>query len=147
MIPKNINRKFEKIVGIGKGLRTKVNANIGTSPDHIDIAEELAKLDVAVKAGADAVMDLSTGGDLTHIRKEILAASSVQVGTVPIYEAACRAVAKGKKIFEIDEELLFDIIEEQAQQGVDFMTIHCVVNKANVEILRRHGRLAGIVCK
>jgi phosphomethylpyrimidine synthase len=147
VIAKNINRKFKKIVGIGTGLKTKVNANIGTSPDHIDINEELTKLEVAIKAGADAVMDLSTGGNLAQIRKEILAASAVQIGTVPIYEAACRTVAKGKKISQIDGELLFDIIEEQAQQGVDFITVHCGINKANVEILNRQGRLAGVVSR
>ncbi|MDR3274503.1 MAG: phosphomethylpyrimidine synthase ThiC [Endomicrobium sp.] len=147
VIPKNINRKLQKIVAVGKGLKTKINANIGTSPDHIDIAEELAKLDTAVKAGADTVMDLSTGGNLTQIRKEILAASPVQVGTVPIYEAACRTVAKGKKISDIDSELLFDVIEEQAQQGVDFMTTHCGINKTTVDILKRQGRLAGVVSR
>ena len=147
VIPKNTNRSFEKIVGIGTGLKTKVNANIGTSPDHIDIAEELAKLDVAVKAGADAVMDLSTGGNLTQIRKEILAASPVQIGTVPIYEAVCKTVAKGKKISQLDGGFLFDVIEEQAEQGVDFITVHCGINKANVEILNRQGRLAGVVSR
>ncbi|MDR3125279.1 MAG: phosphomethylpyrimidine synthase ThiC [Endomicrobium sp.] len=147
VIPKNINRNFKKIVGIGTGLKTKINANIGTSPDHIDIKEELEKLDVAVKAGADAVMDLSTGGNLTQIRKEILAISPVQIGTVPIYEAACKTVAKGKKVSQIDEELLFDIIEEQAQQGVDFITVHCGINRASVEILNRQGRLAGVVSR
>lgn len=147
VIPKNVNRKLQEIVAVGKGLKTKVNANIGTSPDHIDIAEELAKLDAAVKAGADAVMDLSTGGDLVQIRKKILAASPVQVGTVPIYEAACRTVAKGGKISEIDGELLFDVIEEQAQQGVDFITVHCGINKATVEVLNRQGRLAGVVSR
>ncbi len=147
VIPKNINRKLSKIVAVGKGLKTKVNANLGTSPDHISLEEELAKLDAAVKAGADAVMDLSTGGDLTKIRKEILAASPVQVGTVPIYEAACRTVAKGKKISEIDGEMLFDVIEEQAQQGVDFITVHCGINKETVGILNRQGRLAGVVSR
>ncbi|MDR3256250.1 MAG: phosphomethylpyrimidine synthase ThiC [Endomicrobium sp.] len=147
IIPKNVNRNLKKIIAIGKGLKTKVNANIGTSPDHIDLAEELAKLDAAVKAGADAVMDLSTGGNLTQIRKEILAASPMQVGTVPIYEAACRTVAKGKKISAIDGELLFDIVEQQAQQGVDFITVHCGINKATVEILNRQGRLAGVVSR
>jgi phosphomethylpyrimidine synthase len=147
VIPKNINRNFKKIVGIGAGLKTKINANIGTSPDHIDIKEELAKLDIAVKAGADAVMDLSTGGNLTQIRKEILAISPVQIGTVPIYEAACKTVANGKKVSQIDGELLFDIIEEQAQQGVDFITVHCGINKANVEILNRQGRLTGVVSR
>jgi phosphomethylpyrimidine synthase len=147
VIPKNINRNFEKIVAIGSGLKTKINANLGTSPDHINLAEELAKLDIAVKAGADTVMDLSTGGNLTKIRKEILAASPVQVGTVPIYEAVCRTVAKGKKISQLDGEFLFDVIEEQAQQGVDFITVHCGINKATVEILNRHKRLAGVVSR
>ncbi|MDR0956670.1 MAG: phosphomethylpyrimidine synthase ThiC [Endomicrobium sp.] len=147
VIPKNINRNLKTIVAVGAGLKTKVNANIGTSPDSIDIATELAKLDAAVKAGADAIMDLSTGGDLTKIRKEILAACPVQVGTVPIYEAACRTVAKGKKISQIDGELLFDVIEEQAQQGVDFMTVHCGINKSTVEILNRQGRLIGPVSR
>jgi phosphomethylpyrimidine synthase len=147
VIPKNINRDLKKIVAVGAGLKTKVNANIGTSPDHIDLAEELQKLDTAVKAGADAVMDLSTGGNLTQTRKEILAACPVQVGTVPIYEAACRTVAKGKKISQIDGELLFDVIEEQAEQGVDFITVHCGINKETVEILNRQGRLAGTVSR
>ncbi|MDR2436708.1 MAG: phosphomethylpyrimidine synthase ThiC [Endomicrobium sp.] len=147
VIPKNVNRTLKKIVAVGAGLKTKVNANIGTSPDHINLAEELQKLDIAVKAGADAVMDLSTGGNLTQIRKEIIAACPVQVGTVPIYEAACRTVAKGKKISQIDGELLFDIIEEQAHQGVDFITVHCGINKETVEILNRQGRLAGVVSR
>jgi len=147
VVPKNVNRKLRKIGAVGKGLRTKINANIGTSPDHVDVEEELEKLDAAVKAGADAVMDLSTGGNLAEIREKILEASPVQVGTVPIYEAACRTVARGKKLSEIDGELLFDVIEEQAQQGVDFITVHCGINKANVEILNRQGRLVGVVSR
>jgi phosphomethylpyrimidine synthase len=147
VIPKNINRKLTRPVAVGQGLKTKVNANIGTSPDHIDLDEELEKLDAAVAAGADAVMDLSTGGNLTQIRKEILARCPVQVGTVPIYEAACRTVAAGKKISQIDGETLFDVIEEQAEQGVDFITVHCGINKATVDILNRQGRLAGVVSR
>lgn len=147
VIPKNVNRKLKKIVAVGKGLKTKVNANLGTSPDHISIDEELAKLNAAIAAGADAVMDLSTGGDLTKIRKEILDASPVQVGTVPIYEAACRTVANGKKISEIDAEMLFEVIEQQCEQGVDFITVHCGINKETVEILNRQGRLAGVVSR
>ena len=147
VIPKNVNRKLKRIVGVGKGLKTKVNANIGTSPDHISLEEELAKLNAAIAAGADAVMDLSTGGNLTEIRKEILAASPVQVGTVPIYEAACRTVAKGKKISEIDGEMIFDVIEEQCEQGVDFITVHCGINKETAGMLNRQGRLAGVVSR
>lgn len=147
VIPKNINRNFKTIAGVGKGLKTKINANIGTSLEYINIKEELEKLDTAIKAGADAVMDLSTGGDLTQIRKEILAQSTVQIGTVPIYEAACETIKKGKKISQIDAELLFDIIEKQAQEGVDFITVHCGINKSTVEILNRQGRLAGVVSR
>ncbi len=147
VIPKNINRNLKKIVAIGKGLKTKVNANIGTSPDHISLKEELEKLDAAIKAGVDAVMDLSTGGNLAKIRKEILAASPVQVGTVPVYEAACRTVSRGKKVSEIDGEELFDVIEEQCEQGVDFITVHCGINKETVGVLNRQGRLAGAVSR
>ncbi|MDR2425742.1 MAG: phosphomethylpyrimidine synthase ThiC [Endomicrobium sp.] len=147
VIPKNANRKLKRIVAIGKGLKTKVNANLGTSPDHISLDEELEKLNVAIAAGVDAVMDLSTGGDLTKIRKEILNASPVQVGTVPIYEAACRTVAKGRKISEIDGGELFEVIEEQCEQGVDFITVHCGITKSIVEILNRQGRLAGVVSR
>jgi len=147
VIPKNMGRTLKRIVAVGKGLKTKVNANIGTSPDHISLSEEIEKLNCAVLAGADAVMDLSTGGNLTQIRKEILAACPVCVGTVPIYEAACKTVAKGKKLSEIDGELLFEVIEEQCAQGVDFITVHCGINKASVEILNRQGRLAGVVSR
>ncbi|MDR2772934.1 MAG: phosphomethylpyrimidine synthase ThiC [Elusimicrobiota bacterium] len=147
VIPQNINRHLKTINGVGAGLKTKVNANIGTSPDHIDIKEELEKLSVAVAAGADAVMDLSTGGNLTQIRKEILDACPVQVGTVPIYEAACRTVASKKKLSQIDGELLFDVIEEQCAQGVDFITVHCGITLAVVDILNRQGRLAGVVSR
>ncbi|MDR0822765.1 MAG: phosphomethylpyrimidine synthase ThiC, partial [Endomicrobium sp.] len=147
VIPKNSGRTLKRIVAVGAGLKTKVNANIGTSPDHISLDEEIAKLNCAVNAGADAVMDLSTGGNLAQIRKEILAACPVCVGTVPIYEAACRTIAKGKKLSQIDGEMLFDVIEEQCQQGVDFITVHCGINKASVEILNRQGRLAGVVSR
>ena len=85
VIPKNIKHAFTAM-GVGKGLKTKINANIGTSPSHFDIDEELGKLDVAVAAGADAVMDLSTGGDLSEILKAIIAHSPVMIGTVPIYK-------------------------------------------------------------
>ncbi|MDR3112511.1 MAG: phosphomethylpyrimidine synthase ThiC [Elusimicrobiota bacterium] len=147
VIPKNKNRILKIINAVGQGLKTKVNANIGTSPDHISIEEEIEKLSVAIKAGADAVMDLSTGGDLPAIRKEILSACPVCVGTVPIYEAVCRTVARGKKISDIDGELLFDVIEEQVQQGVDFITVHCGINKETTKVLNRQGRLAGVVSR
>jgi phosphomethylpyrimidine synthase len=147
VIPKNKNRILKRVVAVGKGLKTKVNANIGTSPDHISFEEEIEKMKVAVKAGADAVMDLSIGGNLTAIRKEILAQCPVCVGTVPIYEVACDTVKNKKKISQMDGEFMFDVIEQQADQGVDFMTIHCGVTRETVEILNRQGRHVGVVSR
>ncbi len=148
VIPKNVNRKLKEIRAVGAGLKTKINANLGTSPDHINIEEELEKMRVAVKYGADAIMDLSTGGNLVEMRKEILAQCPVQVGTVPIYQVACETVRGGnKKISQMDSELMFDVIEEQAEQGVDFMTIHCGVNQETVSMLDRQPRLMGVVSR
>ncbi|MDR0401739.1 MAG: phosphomethylpyrimidine synthase ThiC, partial [Endomicrobium sp.] len=147
VIPKNKTKKLKKISGVGKGLKTKINANIGTSPNHINIKMEIIKLEAAINAGADAIMDLSTGGDLAEIRNEIIAISPIQVGTVPIYEVVCRTVAKGGEIFDIDAEFLFDVIEEQMQQGVDFITVHCGINKANVEVANRNKRCTGVVSR
>lgn len=147
VIPKNKNRILKRVVAVGKGLKTKVNANIGTSPDHISFDEEIEKMKIAVKAGADAVMDLSIGGNLTAIRKEILAQCPVCVGTVPIYEVACETVRNKKKISQMDSELMFDVIEQQAEQGVDFMTIHCGVTRETVEILNRQKRHVGVVSR
>ncbi len=147
VIPKNKNRILKRAVAVGKGLKTKVNANIGTSPDHISIEEEVEKMEVAVKAGADAVMDLSIGGNLKAIRKEILARCPVCVGTVPIYEVACETVRNGKKISQMDGEFMFDVIEQQAEEGVDFMTIHCGITKQTVDVLTRQPRHIGVVSR
>jgi len=147
VIPKNKNRILKRAVGVGKGLKTKVNANIGTSPDHISIEEEIEKMQIAVKAGADAVMDLSIGGNLTPIRKEILAQCPVCVGTVPIYHVACETVRNGKKISQMDGEFMFDVIEQQAEEGVDFMTIHCGITKQTVDVLNRQPRHIGVVSR
>lgn len=148
VIPKNVNRIQKMPRAIGAGLKTKINANLGTSPDHINIKEELEKMEIAVKYGADAIMDLSTGGNLLEMRKEILDQCPVQVGTVPIYQVACETVKGGKKkISQMDSELMFDVIEEQAEQGVDFMTIHCGVNMETVSMLDRQPRLMGVVSR
>lgn len=136
-----------RIIAVGKKLRTKVNANIGTSPDQIDIAEEREKLRVALEAGADTIMDLSTGGDLKKIRKMILELSTVPVGTVPIYEAACVTSSKKKPITAMEPSQLFDVIEQQAAEGVDFMTVHCGVTRRVLEILEENKRVTGIVSR
>lgn len=146
-IPANKNRKLSKPFAVGRGLRTKVNANIGTSPDHISIEEELLKLQACVRAGADAVMDLSTGGNLSAVREMVLKNCPVPVGTVPIYQVACDTVTKGKKITQMDAEHMFEVIEEQAEQGVDFMTVHCGINRETAGILERSSRLVGVVSR
>jgi len=134
-------------IGIGEGLRTKVNANIGTSNDLCDINLELEKARVAVKYGADTVMDLSTAGDLNEIRRRILKEVNVPVGTVPIYQAAIDAVKKKGSIVNMTEDDIFNIIEKHAKDGVDFMTVHCGVTRQIVEKISKHPRLMGIVSR
>jgi phosphomethylpyrimidine synthase len=143
VIPHNVHRNFHA-VGIGSGLRTKVNANIGASNLRKLQEEELNKLKIAVKYGAESVMDLSTGGDLDEIRKVIIENSPVMIGTVPIYE-----VATVRDITTLDAEYLFEVIEKQAKQGVDFITVHCGINKRTVDVLDnfQEQRLAGIVSR
>ncbi len=143
------NNRHTSIEGlaVGKGLKTKVNANIGSSQDHVDIEEELLKLRAAVEAGADAVMDLSTGGDVNAIRRAILAESPVPIGTVPIYQAAIDAKKRGKSFVELTSDEMFDVIEQQAEEGVDFVTVHCGVTRESVARVAREGRIMGIVSR
>jgi len=147
IITKNKNHKSIEPLAIGKGLSTKVNANIGTSQDRVNLREELEKLHIAVKAGADAVMDLSTGGPVDEIRRAILKDSPVPIGTVPVYQAAMEAVKKGKSFVELEAAELFEIIERHAEDGVDFITVHCGVTQQSVEHIRKEGRFMGIVSR
>ena len=147
VIPANIHSKLKKPRGIGKGLKVKVNANLGTSPDYPSREEELKKLQAALDARADTVMDLSTGGDLTAIRKAIRAHCSVPLGTVPIYEAAKRSREEGDGLIRMDPELLFETIARHGEQGVDFVTVHCGVTWGAVEQLKKQGRLMDIVSR
>ncbi len=147
VVIKNTNRRGTTALAVGRGLKTKVNANIGTSGDKADLDEELAKLKAAITAGADAVMDLSTGGDLVAIRRAILDASSVCIGTVPLYQAAVEGAARGKSFIELDGEALFDVIEAQAEEGVDFMTVHSGVNLKALERIKGEDRIMGIVSR
>lgn len=146
VILKNIKSKRQP-VAVGKNLRTKVNANIGTSPDLVDIKFELEKLNFAIKAKTDTIMDLSTGGNIDYIRKIILQHSPVPVGTVPIYQVVCEIFKKGKRIKDIPIEHIFEVIEKQAEDGVDFFTVHCGVTKKNIEILKQQKRVCGIVSR
>lgn len=146
VIPKNINGN-SKACGIGKDLTTKVNANIGSSSKIDDLDLEVKKAKVAVEYGADAIMDLSTGSDLIKFRKKIMNAVDVPIGTVPIYEAGVATLKKGKEIIEMDPEDIFKSIENQAKEGVDFMTLHCGINREIVEKITENKRMMGVVSR
>jgi phosphomethylpyrimidine synthase len=147
VIPANVGHEGLVPCGIGKGLSTKVNANIGTSSDYGDIGTELEKLRVAIDAGADTVMDLSTGGDIAAIRREIISRSALPVGTVPIYQAGIEAIEKDGAIVKMEVDALFAAIAENARDGVDFITVHCGVTRAAIDRLKRQGRVADIVSR
>ena len=119
----NPNRKA-RVVGIGKGLKTKVNASIGTSPDIIDIEMEVKKAQTAEKYGADTLMELSTGGDLTKIRKRVLDSISLTVGTVPLYQAAIETNKKKGSVVHMEADFLVDVIEQPAEAGIGLMSSH-----------------------
>ncbi len=133
-IPKNKRHNFSDIRGVGQGLWTKVNANIGTSSDMIDYDYELKKLKIAIEVGADAVMDLSTGGDIDKMRRAVVKNSSVPVGTVPIYQAAVTAVENGRSIPDMTEKEILAGIFKHITDGVDFITIHAGVTR---EVIRQ----------
>ena len=147
VIPSNINHKHLDPVGIGKGLTIKVNANIGTSRDQADVADELSKLSAAIDSKADTVMDLSTGGDITKIRRAILQDLKLPIGTVPIYQATVETARDLGGVIHLTPDLLFEAVESQAEDGVDFMTIHCGVTLDALERLRFQGRSTDIVSR
>ena len=132
---------------VGKGLRTKVNANLGTSSDSGSIDTELEKLRISVEAGADTVMDLSTGEDIPGVRRAVLANCPLPVGTVPIYQAAVEAIETKGSIVDMTADDLFRAIEEHARDGVDFMTVHCGVTLGTVERLRQGKRVTDVVSR
>src|SRR3989475_13121785 len=141
IIPANIRHVELEPMSIGVASKCKINANIGNSAVTSNIDEELDKLRTSVKYGADTVMDLSTGGDISRIREAILRHSPVPVGTVPIYEALTRV----KQVKDLTPELMLEVIEEQAEQGVDYMTIHAGVLREYIPLIRR--RITGIVSR
>ena len=146
VIPKNVNSDV-KACGIGEGLTTKINANIGSSSKIDDLDLEINKAKLAVEYGADAIMDLSTGSDLKLFRKKIMEAIDVCIGTVPIYEAGVVTLAKNKEIIDMNPDDIFKAIENQAREGVDFMTLHCGITKDLVEKLEKQKRMMGIVSR
>ncbi|WP_202901824.1 phosphomethylpyrimidine synthase ThiC [Thermogemmatispora carboxidivorans] len=148
VIPANPNhRTLSHFTAIGQGLLVKVNANLGTSYDYVNVAEERHKLALAQQAGADAVMDLSTGGDIPAIRQTLLESCEVPLGTVPIYEAEFRAVSDKGSFLKMSPDELFETIEEHGKAGVDFITVHCGVTRQTLEHYRQAGRVTGIVSR
>jgi phosphomethylpyrimidine synthase len=147
VIPHNINRKGIKPCGIGAGLTTKINANLGTSSDQPSLSNEMEKLEIAVKYGADAVMDLSTGGDLDEIRRRFLDESPITIGSVPIYSAAVEAVRNEKAIVEMTDDDIFRAIERHVSDGIDFITVHCGTTLEVLKRLKSQGRVADVVSR
>nr|WP_319375477.1 phosphomethylpyrimidine synthase ThiC [uncultured Methanoregula sp.] len=146
VIPTSPYRKV-KICGIGEGLRTKVNASIGTSTDIVNIPEEIEKAKQAERAGADTLMELSTGGDFVEIRKQVIANTSLSVGCVPLYQAFIEAAVKDGAVVHMKEDDLFRITAEQAKLGTNFMAIHTGINFETVKRLKNQGRHGGLVSR
>lgn len=143
------NKNHKNLIprGVGQGLKVKVNANIGTSSSFPDIEPELVKLKAAVDAGADAVMDLSTGNNITASRRAIIENSAVMVGTVPMYQATVETIKKRGAVVEMTKEDLFDVIRMQAADGADFMTLHCGITKSVLKALTDEGRIMDVVSR
>src|SRR5579862_4373710 len=141
IIPANIRHANLEPMAIGVGSKCKINANIGNSAVTSNIDEELEKLSYSVKYGADTVMDLSTGGDIPRIRQAIIDKSPVPIGTVPLYEALARV----RRVEDLNIDVMLEVIEEQAEQGVDYMTIHAGVLVQYIPMTT--GRVTGIVSR
>ncbi|MFC1753461.1 phosphomethylpyrimidine synthase ThiC [Thermoproteota archaeon] len=149
VILKNNKHRLKTPCAVGKGLRTKVNVNLGVSTDICSLGDELKKLKVSIENGADAVMDLSVGKNIRKIQKEIIAHSTIPIGTVPIYEIAQVASQRRKNFFNATKEDFLDVIERQANDGIDFFTIHSGITR---EVIRKiptfkKKRIAGIVSR
>ena len=147
VIPANINHKGSVPCGIGEGLLIKINSNIGTSTDRAMIDEELAKLEVSIEAGADTIMDLSTGGDIDQCRRRILKESPIPVGTVPIYQAVIETIERQGGLIHLTVDKIFEVIEKQVADGVDFITVHCGLTRSALDLLKDQGRITDIVSR
>lgn len=141
VIPANIRHTHLQPIAIGTGVRVKINANIGTSPHAVDIAKELEKLAAALRYGADTVMDLSTGGDLDAIRRQLWERCPVPFGTVPIYQV----MAEARSLEEVTAADILAAVRKHAEQGVDFVTVHCGVTRQALPLLKK--RVTGVVSR
>jgi phosphomethylpyrimidine synthase len=147
VIPANRNHKNLKPIGIGKGLKTKINANIGTSGDFSKLDAEVQKMQMVLDCGCDTVMDLSTGGDITAIRRALLAQATIPFGNVPVYEMMVDVPRQGGTFVALSARQMLQYIRRQAEDGVDFMTIHAGLTMRAIEKLRKQPRTAGIVSR
>ncbi len=147
VIPANINHTNIVPIGIGKGLKTKINANIGTSSDFSSLEDELKKMAMVIEFKADTVMDLSTGGDINAIRRRLLEACPIPFGNVPVYQMIKDQVRLGRSFIEMKPEEMIETIRMQAEDGVDYMTIHCGLTRRAVDKVIRQKRVAGIVSR
>jgi phosphomethylpyrimidine synthase len=146
VIPSNKNRNT-KPCGVGKGLRTKINANLGSSPELENVQLEVKKAKIAAEYGADALMDLSTGPKFRQVRQAIMESTDIPLGTVPIYQAGITASDAKKAVVNMDEDDMFRAIEEQAREGVDFMTVHSGITLDTVEKVKKSERVMGVVSR
>lgn len=132
---------------VGEGLRTKINANIGTSELTDNLSLELEKLKVAQECGADALMDLSTGSGIDRTRKAVMAQSAIPIGTVPIYQAMVEAHHNLGNKLKMTADILFEVIEKHCADGVDFITVHCGITREVVRQLKDSDRITGVVSR
>ena len=143
-IPANVNHTALSAEGIGKGLKTKINVNLGISGDAKNYDIEMQKVDMAIKFGAEAIMDLSNYGKTNTFRKELVAKSPAMIGTVPMYDAIGYL---DKDLLEISAQDFLKVVKAHAEEGVDFMTIHAGINRRAIEAFRREGRKMNIVSR
>ena len=146
VIPKNFTSDSIPL-GIGKGLKTKINANVGSSSELENVEWEVEKALTAVKFGSDTLMDLSTGPNFKEVRKAIMKEVNIPIGTVPIYEAAVKSSESRGAVVHMDEDDMFQAIINQAEDGVDFITVHCGITKDTVEKLKNSNRIMGVVSR
>ena len=147
VIPKNKFRSRDKICGIGGGLDVKVNGLMGTSSDRNDMKMEAKKLRILEECGANAFMDLSTGDDIDAMRKQSLTISNIAAGCVPVYQASVEAIEKHGSMVGMTEDELFDTVEKQCQEGMDFMAIHSALNWSVLNALKKSGRVTDVVSR
>ncbi len=147
VILKNNTRKNCKAVGVGEGLTIKINANIGTSNKKSSVKEELEKVRIIELTGADVLMDLSTGADIDDVRKQIIASTSLPIGTVPMYQAGKEAIDIEHNLAKLSKDKLFSDIEKHCRDGVDFITVHCGVTKFVIDQLEKQKRVTGVVSR